>query len=63
MERGLYIMQAANLPIMEKEFNGCRVTLIFTEKPVEGVVEGIQSILSNAYDERVQNDLAQLAGH
>ena len=31
--------------------------MTFAAEPVEGVIERIKSILSNAYDERVQNEL------
>lgn len=51
-------MQEAKQSIFESEVNGCRVTLHFTLKPVDGVLENVQSILSKAYDERVQNDLS-----
>lgn len=47
-------------PIMEKEINGCSVTLSFVVNPVEGVIEKVKSILSNAYDERVQNELIEI---
>lgn len=33
----------------------------FFKKPVEGTVDKVKSILSNAYDERVQNDLMKAA--
>lgn len=56
-------MQTAESPVIEKEISGCRVTLSFAEKPVEGVIENMQSILSSAYDERVQNDLKNLSSH
>lgn len=56
-------MQTAESPVIETEIGGCKVTLFFAEKPVEGVIETIQSILSNAYDERVQNDLIEITGH
>lgn len=51
-------MQEANQSIFESEINGCQITLHFTLKPVDGVLENVQSILSKAYDERVQNDLS-----
>ncbi len=54
-------MQTKELPVIEKEINGCLVSLSFSLKPVDGVIEKVQSILSNAYDERVQNDLMELA--
>lgn len=60
-ERG-HIMQPAELQMIEREVNGCHVTLSFSAKSVDGVIEKIQSILSNAYDERVQNDLSELVG-
>lgn len=53
-------MQTVMEPAMEEEISGCHVTLFFVEKPVEGVMERIQSILSNAYEERVQNDLKEI---
>ena len=53
-------MQTADYPVMEMERNGCRISLLFAEKPVDGVIEKLQSILSNAYDERVQTDLMEL---
>lgn len=43
--------------MIEQEINGCRIILFFSGKPINGVMEKIQAILSNAYDERVQNDL------
>lgn len=55
-------MRPAELQMIEKEVNGCQITLSFSAKPVDGVIEKIQSILSNAYDERVQNDLTELVG-
>lgn len=57
-----HIMRTAELQMIEKEVNGCQITLSFSAKPVDGVIEKIQSILSNAYDERVQNDLTELVG-
>ena len=54
-------MQTKELPVIEKEINGCLVSLSFSLKLVDGVIEKVQSILSNAYDERVQNDLMELA--
>lgn len=56
-------MQTTEPPVLETEINGCKVTLSFAEKPVEGVIDKVQSILSSAYDERVQNDLMELSGH
>lgn len=55
-------MRPVELQMMEKEINGCQITLSFSAKLVDGVIEKIQSILSNAYDERVQNDLTELVG-
>ena len=60
-ERGR-IMEAKGTQRIEKEVNGCQIILSFSAKPVDGVIEKIQSILSNAYDERVQNDLTELTG-
>lgn len=55
-------MQSAGQQVIEKEVNGCQITLSFSAKPVNGVVEKIQSILSKAYDERVENDLMDIVG-
>ena len=52
-----HIMRLAEQQVIEKEVNGCQITLSFSASPVNGVIEKVQSILSNAYDERVQNDL------
>ena len=46
--------------VLVKEINGCSVTLSFAEMPVEGVMEKIQSVLSYAYGERVQQDLIEI---
>ena len=54
-------MQGKEIPAIEREVNGCHITLFFANKPVEGTVEKVKSILSNAYDERVQNDLMKTA--
>ncbi len=42
---------------VKEEINGCQITLSFSAKPVNGVIEKIQSILSKAYNERVQSEL------
>lgn len=55
-------MQSTEQQVIEKEINGCQITLSFSAKPVNGVMEKIQSILSKAYDERVQNDLMDIIG-
>lgn len=57
-----HIMRPAEQQVIEKEVNGCQITLSFSASPVNGVIEKIQSILSNAYDERVQNDLMGIVG-
>ncbi|MCD8197933.1 MAG: hypothetical protein LUE24_12340 [Lachnospiraceae bacterium] len=44
------------------EVNGCHVCLVFTEKPVEGVIDKVRAVLSNAYEERVQRELCGIAG-
>ena len=46
-------MRSAEQQRIEKEINGCQITLSFSAKPVDGVMDKIQSILSKAYDERV----------
>lgn len=43
--------------VIEKSINGCSVILSFLRKPSPDVMENIQSILSNAYGERLQKDL------
>ena len=55
-------MRPAEQQVIEKEVNGCQITMSFSASPVNGVIEKIQSILSNAYDERVQNDLTGIVG-
>lgn len=54
-------MQCTDIPTLTEEINGCHVTLSFLPESREGVVEKVKSILSNAYDERVQKDLVKLA--
>ena len=49
-------------PLVKMNVNDCQVTLSFTEKTKDGVIEAIQSILSNAYDERVEKDLKEMIG-
>lgn len=51
-------MQGAKQSVLESEINGCQVTLHFTPQSVDGVIENVQSILSKAYDERVQSELS-----
>ncbi len=53
-------MQLAEQQTIKKEIKGCQITLSFSSKPVDGVMEKIQSILSNAYEKRVQKDLADM---
>ena len=43
--------------VIEKSINGCSVTLSFFFFLSPDVMENIQSILSNAYGERLQKDL------
>ncbi len=40
--------------------NGCQVMLYFVPQSVDGVIENIQSILSDAYNERVQKELKSI---
>lgn len=54
-------MQGTEISALEREINGCHVTIAFAKEPVEGIVDKVKSILSNAYDERVQQDLLELA--
>lgn len=55
-------MQIEKQSIIEIEANGCLVTLYFVPKSVDGVIEKVQSILSNAYDERIQKEIKELIG-
>lgn len=54
-------MQCLDIPVLTEDINGCQVTLSFLPEPKEGVMEKVRSILSNAYEERVQYDLMELA--
>lgn len=54
-------MQCLDIPVLTEDINGCHVTLSFLPEPKEGVMEKVKSILSNAYEERVQHDLMELA--
>ena len=45
---------------LESEINGCQVMLHFVPQPIDGIIENVQSILSNAYNERVQKELKAL---
>ena len=49
-------------PVIEIEVNGCPVILHFASKAEDHVMENIQSVLSNAYDERIQKELKELIG-
>lgn len=55
------MMKETEVLAVEREINGCYVTISFAKEPVEGIVDKVKSILSNAYDERVQQDLLELA--
>lgn len=55
------MIQGKEISVLEREINGCHVTISFAKEPVEGIVDKVKSILSNAYDERVQQDLLELA--
>lgn len=55
-------MQELKKSVMEIEVNDCPVTLYFASKSVEGVIENLQSILSSAYDERIQRELKKFIG-
>lgn len=52
-------MQAVNTPEMKERVNGCPVSLHFPSKPVDGVMDAVRSILSNAYNERMQKELRE----
>lgn len=54
------MMQGTEISALEREINGCHVTIAFAREPVEEVMDKVKSILSNAYDERVQQDLLEL---
>ena len=53
-------MQKDEILTMERQIGGCSVKICFAADPIDGVVERLQSILSHAYDERVQNDLIEI---
>lgn len=55
-------MQELEQSVMEAEFNGCLVTLFFVDKPIDGVIENVQSILSNAYEGRIEKEIKKLIG-
>lgn len=55
------MLQDTEIPVVERRINGCLVRMSFVNEPVEGVMDKMKSILSNAYDERVQQDLMELA--
>lgn len=54
------MMQKDEIPVMERQIGGCCVKICFAADPIDGVVERVQSILSHAYDERIQNDLIEI---
>lgn len=60
--KGYEIMQELKKSVMEIEVNDCSVTLYFASKSMEEVIENLQSILSSAYDERIQKELKKLIG-
>lgn len=49
-----------NQSAIEKQVNGCLVILHFASRSVDGVLGNVQSILSNAYDERIQKEIKEL---
>lgn len=53
-------MPGVKQSMLESEINGCQVTMHFASQSIDGVIENVQSILSNAYDERVQNELSSI---
>lgn len=55
-------MQELKKSVLEIEVNDCPVTLYFASKSMEGVIKNLQSILSSAYDERIQRELKKLIG-
>ena len=54
-------MKCSDIPVFTEEIIGGLVTLSLLPEPAYGVIEKVKSILSNAYDERVQHDLMKLA--
>ena len=54
-------MQKNEQPTITKKINDCTVTLSFTDNPNPKAIDVVKSILSNAYNERVQNELKKLA--
>lgn len=51
----------AAMPVVQNKINGCHVTLLFVAEPAEDVADKIKAILSNAYEERVEKELMELA--
>lgn len=58
--KGEKILQEEKRSVLESKINGCQVMLHFVPQSIDGVIENVQSILSNAYDERVQKELKAL---
>ncbi|WP_435084333.1 hypothetical protein [Ohessyouella blattaphilus] len=56
-------MQTIKDKSIELEINECRVNISFSDKPVDGVVENVKGILSQAYDERMESELSSIAKH
>ena len=44
-----HIMRPAEQQVIEKEVNGCQITLSFSASPVNGVIEKIQSIIIDIF--------------
>ena len=47
--------------VVQSKINGCHVMVLFVTEPAEDVSDKIKSILSNAYEERVEKELMELA--
>ena len=50
-------MQKISARMIETDIHGCPVTLSFSEKSTDHVLERIKAILSTAYEERVLTEL------
>lgn len=56
-------MQEEKQTILESKINGCQVILYFAPQPTDEVIENVQSILSDAYNERIQKELKAAMGN
>lgn len=52
-------MKTTEQSMVNTEIRGCSITIYFALNSADRVIENIQSILSNAYDERIQKELKE----